>query len=299
MTGCSANWNWTGQHLLLNGEPASKDAISKGISEYERHGCVCGKGLDCPLMSYLLSDQTQTFDEVDEPDINIESEPDEPMSLPFPDDSEEMVFEEVNPLEVDEDEWNSISNDDWDDEDIEPNPTNSNDDNYDFAEFEGEGLYKENPMTGYNENDLVQDVFTPSQELYAKEQQILEHAGAGRLLDDLESKTNQVASYSETTVRLQRENRLLREKLEEMESQVNQQLREIGMRQKESTDIQETIKTLKNSNRQVIWAMIVCLKLLKFLPDSAKMNFRNSQDYRKMLEIYKQYVEPHKEAMNR
>jgi hypothetical protein len=297
MTGCSANWIWTGQNLLLNNEPASRDAISKGISEYERHGCVCGKGLECPLMSYLLSDHSDSFD--DEPDVDIDMEPEMPMAQPFPDDSEEMVFEEVNPLEVDEEEWNSISNDDWDDtENNEPTESDNNDD-YDFAEIEGEGMYRANPLTGYNEQALVEDVFTPSQELYAQEQQILEHAGAGRLLDDLESKTNQVASYSETTVRLQRENRLLREKLEEMESQVNQQLREIGMRQKETTDIQDTINTLKNSNRQVIWAMIVCLKLLKFLPDSAKMNFRNSQDYRKMLEIYKQYVEPHKEAMNR
>ena len=287
---------WQDEKLLLNGTSPSKEQINHSLRDYENQGCQCGKGLDCPLMLYLLTDD---FDE-EEDDVEFEQ--------PFPESNElsmeeewnsqnmvaDMVDEEHPGLftatkvtfdEADEHNWN-------DDEVVEPLPINNTDNRYDFTA--DQGVYQPNPMTSYNENDLVQDVFRESNEIYHDEQKQLEQTGAGHLMDDVEQKATQIATFTDTTVRLQRENKLLREKMQEIEGQVNQQLREISIRQKEAGHVEDKVKQTGEANKYLIKGMVTCLKLLKFLPDTQKMNFKNSQDYRIMLEIYKKYVEPHK-----
>jgi hypothetical protein len=190
-----------------------------------------------------------------------------------------------------------VTFDDWEEEEevVIPNTPNPEDNRYDFSA--DKGVYQPNPLTSYDEDDLVQDVFRESNEIYHDEQKQLEQTGVGYLMDDVEQKATQIATFTDTTVRLQRENKLLRDKLQEMEGQVNQQLREISIRQKEAGHIEDKVKQTNEANRYLIRGMVTCLKLLKFLPDTQKMNFKNSQDYRVMLEIYKKYVEPHKGDM--
>jgi hypothetical protein len=58
--------------------------------------------------------------------------------------------------------------------------------------------------------------------------------------------------------------------------------------------VEGRLEELTKSNQELIWSTLTCLKILKFLPDSHKMNFRNSSDFKKMLEIYKMRIEPQK-----
>ena len=113
---------------------------------------------------------------------------------------------------------------------------------------------------------------------------------------DLVAFLSSPVSWVRSLMYLEEENRLLREKLSEMELQVNQQLREISSRQDQQGQVETKMSTLQKANRELIWATNTCLKMLKHLPDSSKLNFRNSRDFAKMLEIYKEYVEPSKEA---
>lgn len=274
MTVCTQGWTYEDNALLLRGLRPSKPVLEQALSRFEKEGCNCGRALDCPLMSYLLND-----DGGNEPAVIDIEQP----SPPFEVVNIATTADEPEPeQDWDEDEWDSV-----DDDDIDMA-------NYDFTD---DGAYKPNPMTSFNEKDLVNDVFKPSSQIYSEEEEIKRRTGAGHLINEIEEQEVHIANYADTTIRLQQDNRVLREKLDEMELQVNQQLREIATRQQQQGDVEKMISDTKRVNKDLTWAITSCLKMLKFLPDSSKMNFRNSRDFKRMLEIYKEHVEPHKEEI--
>lgn len=273
MTVCTQGWSYENGSLLLRGTRPSRPALEQALAKYEKEGCSCGRGLDCPLMAYLLND-----DGNDEPAAEEIKPPFEVVSTPSPS----------------EPEWDDEEDDDDDEWDDEPEDSDIDMSNYDFSD---DGAYKPNPMTSFDERDLVNDVFKPSSQIYEEEEEVKYRTGAGHLIDEIEDQANKIGSYADTTIRLQQDNRVLREKLDEMELQVNQQLREIATRQQQQGDVERMISETKRVNKELIWAITSCLKMLKFLPDSSKMNFRNSRDFKRMLEIYKEHVEPHKEEI--
>jgi len=259
-------WTMENDILQLRGARPSQATIEVALKTYEEQGCSCGKGLDCPLMKYLLTSPSELDSGIDTGFDNVDE------------------YDESNPELDSDDDYSEFEENQ--DVDVDMN-------HYDFTD---EGSYVENPMTNFDEEDLVNDVFRPSSQIYADEEDTKYKTGAGHLIDEVEEKTHQVASYTETALRLQQENRLLREKLQEIELQVNQQLREISSRQQEQGAVEDRMSNLTKANKELTWANMTCLKMLKFLPDASKMSFRNSRDFNRMLQIYKEHVEPQKEA---
>ena len=56
---------WNNDRLLLLKQPISAD-IQSSLRVYESNGCQCGKGLDCPIMLYLLHDNDEDDDFVED-----------------------------------------------------------------------------------------------------------------------------------------------------------------------------------------------------------------------------------------
>jgi hypothetical protein len=293
MTVCTQGWTYENSTLLLRGTRPSRPALEQALAKYEKEGCSCGRALDCPLMAYLLNDDggDESITEMVEPKppfelVNLsESSNHEPE--PNENDSEWDNFS-PNPRHHNDDD----DEEDWDSDDDEEDEIDMS--NYDFSD---DGSYKPNPMTSFNEKDLVNDVFKPASQIYQEEQDTLNQSGARQLYDEIDEQAAKIGSFADTTIRMQQDNRVLREKLSEMELQVNQQLREIATRQQQQGDVEKMISDTKRVNKDLIWSITACLKMLKFLPDSSKMNFRNSRDFKRMLEIYKEHVEPHKEEI--
>jgi len=248
MSECLRGWEYTDDQLLLRGVRPSSGTIENALMNYEREGCTCGKGLDCPLMKYLLTG-----------DSNDASDGD----------------------------WDE---DDWDDSDEEDDPVVDDSDYHDPSDDVDMSNYDFTDNT-YEEQE--EDFSGIVEETFSEPEPIQEQPYAR----DYTARTSAVADLTDSAVRMQQENRLLREKLSEMELQVNQQLREISSRQDQQGQVETKMSTLQKANRELIWATNTCLKMLKHLPDSSKLNFRNSRDFAKMLEIYKEYVEPSKEAI--
>jgi hypothetical protein len=310
MAGCTMNWSWTGENLLLNGQRPTQADIQSSLRVYEANGCQCGKGLDCPIMLYLLHDTDEEEDDWNDSDEDWDDTPSvaPPSKIsdekrlsapPFGDPSSSFYEEQYgskNDYDEDDDEeddWDD--NAPWDDDNFEIDETGvAEPSRFEFAE--DDRLFVPTP-TSVDEQEIVDDVFDQMPVRHYGEPPIRHPDDNNRvtsMVDHFERKQNEVMSISEKTARLSRENKLLREKLSELEGQVNQQLREIGIRQKETGHFEDEMQNIKGENMSLIRGMLMCLKLLKFLPDKHKMNFKNSNDYRQMMEIYKKYVEPKK-----
>lgn len=312
MTGCTLNWSWDNDRLLLNGGKPNPVDIQSSLRVYEQNGCQCGKGLDCPIMLYLLHDnddeefveddfshdEFDTFEEIppqyenasanresvvsfEQEDVDDTARFDNP---PFSRDNQNLFEDE----DEDEEEWTDGNFEV--DEHSGPEPSR-----FEFAE--DDRLFVPSASAQIDEHEIVEDVFNSMPAKNYGEMPIRAPNDSNRvtnMVDHFERKQSEVLNISERTVRMSQENKLLKEKLSELEGQVNQQLREISIRQKETGQFEDEMQDTKGENMQLVRGMLMCLKLLKFLPDKHKMNFKNSNDYRQMMDIYKKYVEPKK-----
>lgn len=316
MAGCTLNWTWNNDRLLLNGSNPSPADIQSSLRVYESNGCQCGKGLDCPIMLYLLhdndedddfveddfaSDSNDMFDSTPEEDNFIIRQREEVTSFEQEDVDDSGRFDippfgenTISPFD-DYNEEDDLT-EDWSEDNFEIDEQSSPEPSrFEFAQ--DDRLFVPTSNTDIAENDIVEDVFDSMPARNYGEPPIRESGDSNRvteMVDHYERKQSEVLNISERTARLSRENKLLKEKLAELEGQVNQQLREISIRQKETGQFEDEMQNTKGENMQLVKGMLMCLKLLKFLPDKHKMNFKNSNDYRQMMDIYKKYVEPKK-----
>lgn len=269
ITGCDIGWSFSNGILYYNGQEAERAKVERGLAKYEREGCACGKGLECPLMVFILESP-------DDDDSEEENWPEQSW-----DDSQEIsddipLVKET--LEAPQPYFDGTNGE----EELEF----GNQDLYDFTEAEVPAITE----TSFNEEDLVNDVFQTTEEMSEYEEPPQDY------VDAYEAKVTEITNYANSMASSNSENRVLREKLEEMEQAMNQQLREVSLRQKEFGRVEKEIEVLKTANTELIWSTLTCLKILKFLPDSHKMNFRNSNDFKKMLDIYKVHIEPKKKG---